>query len=164
MQIEKIAFLDRDGVLNEEIGNYVTQIDDFKILPHTINNCLAIKKLGFQIVIVTNQGGLAKKLYTEEALESFHQKLQSEFINSGIIILDIFYCPHHSEVENCICRKPKGGMLERGLAKYGGIKEKCFMIGDNIRDVNAALSAGIDQAYEIKSNEDWITVLQNIIA
>jgi len=162
-KVKKIAFLDRDGVLNHEIGNYITRIEDFKILPHAIKNCLLLKEKGYHLVMITNQGGISKQMYTEADLKSFHQVLIDAFKAEGMEFIEIFYCPHHSLVENCLCRKPKGLMIEKALNKYQVNQENCFMIGDHERDVEAAHAAGLQRAFEITSNEDWEYLLEKEI-
>jgi len=162
-KVNKIAFLDRDGVLNYEIGNYVTKLEDFKILPHAIKNCKLLKQKGYHLVLITNQGGIAKHMYTEADLKSFHQVLIDAFSSNGLEFIDLHYCPHHSVVENCLCRKPKGLMIEKVLHKYHLNADDCFMIGDHERDVEAAHAAGLKRAYEITSNEDWEYLLKSEI-
>ena len=74
----------------------------------------------------------------------------------------MYYCPHHSIIENCLCRKPKGLMMEKALNKYQVNAENCFLIGDNPRDIEAAEAAGIQDAYLINSNEDWESIAHSV--
>lgn len=151
----KIAFLDRDGVLNKEIGNYVCSPGDFEILNHGFDNCKTLVKKGYDLVVITNQGGISKQMYTEAILKQMHQTMVAAFGSHGIQFLEIYYCPHHSLIENCLCRKPKGLMMEKAMAKYQANPENCFLIGDNQRDIDAAQAAGITQSFLIDSNANW---------
>ena len=141
--MQKAIFFDRDGVLNKEIGDYVCQIDDFEILPDAVQCIKLVKSLGFLAIVVTNQGGIGKKLYSHEELKSFHQKLQNACLENGTEIDDFFYCPHHPISGKCLCRKPESLMLEKAMAKYNIDKNKSLMIGDTARDVEAAEKAGV---------------------
>ena len=141
--MQKAIFFDRDGVLNKEIGDYVCQIDDFEILEDAVDCIKLAKSNGFLAIVVTNQGGIDKKLYSAEALRSFHQKLQDACLAQGTAIDDFYYCPHHPIEGQCLCRKPDSLMLEKAVAKYQIDKNKSLMIGDTSRDIEAAKKAGI---------------------
>lgn len=158
----KLAFLDRDGVLNKELGNYVCKKDDFILLEHAITNCKILINKGYELIMITNQGGIAKQMYTEADVIEMHQILLDQYKKHDIPFLATYYCPHHSIIENCLCRKPKGLMIERALAKYKADPDRCFLIGDNQRDVQAARAAGVMNAYEIASNEDWISIAESV--
>jgi len=154
----KLAFLDRDGVLNKELGNYVCKKEDFVVLDHGIVNCKILQEKGYELIMITNQGGIAKQLYTEAQLKEMHHILLQRYQQEGVDFLEVYYCPHHSIIENCLCRKPKGLMLEKAMAKFKVNPDLCFLIGDNQRDIQAAHAAGVKNAYEIESNEDWKSI------
>jgi D-glycero-D-manno-heptose 1,7-bisphosphate phosphatase len=141
--MQKAIFFDRDGVLNKEIGDYVCKIEDFEILPDAVDCIKLAKSLGFLAIVVTNQGGIGKKLYSAKELHSFHLKLQDACVENGTKIDDFYYCPHHPISSKCLCRKPDSLMLEKAVAKYNIDKTKSFMIGDTSRDIEAAQKAGI---------------------
>jgi D-glycero-D-manno-heptose 1,7-bisphosphate phosphatase len=141
--MQKAIFFDRDGVLNKEIGDYVCKIEDFEILPDAVECIKLAKSLGFLAIVVTNQGGIGKKLYSAKELHSFHLKLQDACVENGTKIDDFYYCPHHPISSKCLCRKPDSLMLEKAVAKYNIDKTKSFMIGDTSRDIEAAQKAGI---------------------
>jgi len=107
----KAVFLDRDGVLNKELGDYVCRVEDFVVL----DNFAALKSLqdkGYLLIVATNQGGLAKGWYTEEELAKMHAHLRKLYLEHGVEFTDIFYCPHHPQFTgDCDCRKPKPGLL-----------------------------------------------------
>ncbi|MBX2984344.1 MAG: HAD family hydrolase [Bacteroidia bacterium] len=141
--MNKIIFLDRDGVLNIEKEHYISSVDDFEINPLIIPFLKKAIEKNFKLVVITNQGGIAKGLYTHETLHQIHHKMQSEFSVHGIRFDDIFYCPHHDDFGKCLCRKPASLMIERAIHRYHADKALCFMIGDRPRDIIAAEQAGI---------------------
>lgn len=148
--MRKAIFLDRDGVLNKELGTYTTHVNEFVVLDHAIKACLKLKEFGYFLVVITNQGGISKGLYSQGDLLEIHDHL-----TQCIPQIDaIFYCPHHNEKENCLCRKPKSLMIERAISKYGIHAAQSFMIGDSDRDVEAAKHVGV-KAVKIKPNAFW---------
>ena len=142
--IRKAVFLDRDGVLNKELGDYVCKIEDFKVLEH---NFLALKELqsrGYLLIVITNQGGLAKGWYSEETLGLMHDHLRTTYADHGIHLADIYYCRHHPEYNgNCLCRKPGSIMLEKAIARFSIDAGSSYFIGDRERDVIAGEAAGV---------------------
>lgn len=155
--------LDRDGILNKELGGYVTCVDDFEVLPHAVTNLKRLQQAGLKLVIVTNQSGIAKQLYSHYTLAQIHQVLIDELSKHGVKLDEIYYCPHHPTVSNCLCRKPESGMVQKALAKFGYEAKQAVMIGDKPRDTQAAVGAGV-KAYEVPSNHDWTYVADEILA
>lgn len=140
----KAVFLDRDGVLNREMGDYVCRIEDFHILTYNIPALKQLQDKGYTLIVATNQGGLAKGWYTEEQLAEMHQLLRDTFKAGGVEITDIFYCPHHPNFTgDCDCRKPKPGLLLRAIEKYNIDPSLSYFIGDRERDVEAGTAAGV---------------------
>lgn len=149
--MDKAVFFDRDGVLNREIGDYVCKPEDFEILPDAVETMKAAMDLGYKIFVITNQGGIGKRLYTKEILKQIHAILIEACNKQGVVITEIFYCPHHPVRSNCICRKPNSLMLEKALAKYNIDPALSWMIGDTGRDMEAAAAAGV-RGYLINPN------------
>ena len=137
----KTIFLDRDGVINKDI-KYLYRIDDFIFIDGIFDACSYFEKLGFKIIIVTNQSGINRNLYTENDYQKLTNWMLSQFRDNHINILDIFHCPHGPK-SNCKCRKPKAGMLIEAQIKYDIDMENSWLIGDQERDILAAKSAGI---------------------
>ncbi|MGN6178499.1 MAG: D-glycero-alpha-D-manno-heptose-1,7-bisphosphate 7-phosphatase [Mucilaginibacter sp.] len=139
----KAIFLDRDGVLNHEQGDYICRFEDF----HVLDNFDALKTLqdkGYLLLVATNQGGLAKGWYTEDELAKMHNELKKQYHERGVKITDIFYCPHHPDYTGvCDLRKPKPGLLLKRIEKYNLDPSKSYFIGDRERDVEAGTAAGI---------------------
>ncbi|MBC7425821.1 MAG: HAD family hydrolase [Bacteroidia bacterium] len=149
--MDKAVFFDRDGVLNREIGDYVCKPEDFEILPDAVETMKDAMDLGYKIFVITNQGGIGKRLYTKEILKQIHAILIEACNKQGVVITEIFYCPHHPVRSNCICRKPNSLMLEKALAKYNIDPALSWMIGDTGRDMEAAAAAGV-RGYLINPN------------
>lgn len=142
--MNKAIFLDRDGVLNHEINDYITRLEDFEILDYQIAPLKRLFDEGFFLIIITNQGGIAKQRYTEETLAEMHKTLNKRFEEQGASIKHAYYCPHHPTVSaECDCRKPKSGMLLEAIATYNIDPAMSVMIGDKLRDIEAANGAGV---------------------
>jgi D-glycero-D-manno-heptose 1,7-bisphosphate phosphatase len=160
-QKNKAVFLDRDGVLNREMGDYIRRIEDFEVL----DNFAALKELqdrGYLLIVATNQGGLAKGWYSEEELGKMHQKLRDDYNAHGVEFTDFFYCPHHPDFTgDCDCRKPKPGLLVKGIEKYNIDPARSYFIGDRERDVVAGTAAGV-KGILIDSDQPISTVLDLI--
>ena len=155
-------FLDRDGVINKKLeGRYVRSWQEFEFMP---NSLLAIKKLSKRckkIIVVTNQQGIGKGIMTTDDLSLLHQKMQEEIAQNGGKIDEIYFCPH-LEKENCKCRKPGIGMIEKAMYDFPSIDvQNSFLIGDSVSDIAAGERAGIES---IKVDNqftlfDWVNQL-----
>jgi D-glycero-D-manno-heptose 1,7-bisphosphate phosphatase len=139
----KVVFLDRDGVINMEPGHYTYQIGKFTIVPGLFEALSRLKARGYQFIVITNQGGISKAVYGHHEVMILHNYMKEQFTAAGVGLLDIYYCPHHSVNEKCICRKPDSQLLEKAIARYGVDKSKSYFIGDSDRDMFAAEKAGI---------------------
>ncbi len=157
----KAIFLDRDGVINLEIGDYIKRLEDFKILPHTIEGLKLFYDKGYMLIVITNQGGIAKGEYTTETLHKIHAYMLGEFEKSGIKITEIFYCPHHPIVSNCLCRKPGSLMVEKAVSKYNILPEHSYFIGDKQRDIDCGEALCV-KGILIESNENWVPIAKEI--
>lgn len=150
--LKPALFVDRDGVLNREIGDYVVHPDFLEPLPHAPQLLHFFKNRGFLIIVITNQGGIAKGLYTHDILKNNHEKLRDYLQKNGAAWDDLFYCPHHPTRGHCLCRKPGSLMIERAIALHKIDPAQSLMIGDSERDIVAANAAGV-RGYQIKANE-----------
>ena len=145
----KTIFLDRDGVINKEV-NYLYKIDSFEFIDGIFDACLYFQKLGYKIIIISNQSGISRGYYTERDYQILTQWMLGKFKDKGITILDVFYCPHGPE-STCKCRKPKPGMLIEAKTKYDTDMKHSWMIGDNEIDIQAANAAGIKNTILVRS-------------
>jgi D-glycero-D-manno-heptose 1,7-bisphosphate phosphatase len=143
MMKNKAIFLDRDGVLNHEIYDYISRFEDFEILEYQIPPLKKLYDEGYLLIIITNQGGIAKGKYTEETLAEMHKVLFDKYEEHGVKITHAYYCPHHPTISECECCKPKPGMLLEAIATYNIDPAQSIMIGDKPRDVEAGNGAGV---------------------
>jgi D-glycero-D-manno-heptose 1,7-bisphosphate phosphatase len=142
--MNKAIFLDRDGIINEEIGDYVKRFEDFKLLPHLAETLKNYQSQGFLIIVITNQGGLAKGLYTVSELNKMHQYFLNEMEKAGVTITEIYYCPHHPDFNgNCLCRKPGSLLVEKAMARFNIDPKASYFIGDRPRDAEAGEKVGV---------------------
>jgi len=141
--MKKAIFLDRDGVINHDPGDYTTSLEEFHILPDAIPAMKKMKESGFEIIVITNQGGVAKGLYTIEEVYRIHDYLKSTCKTEGVVIDDIYFSPHHESTGKSLTRKPGSLMIERALAQHNIDPKSSFMIGDKMRDLEAASGAGV---------------------
>ncbi|MCE3278139.1 MAG: histidinol-phosphate phosphatase family protein [Bacteroidetes bacterium] len=140
--MNKAIFLDRDGVINVERG-YIHRLEDFVILPDLVENLQMYLAKGYLLLVVSNQSGIAKGLYTQAEVETIHSFLTNELTKSNIHLSEIYYCIHHPDVSKCICRKPDSLFVEKALARFNIDPSKSYFIGDKERDVEAAEKAGV---------------------
>ncbi len=106
---------------------------------------------GFEFIVITNQGGVSKGIYNKNDVHLVHGHMLTQFKKAALTVLEIYYCPHHSDLEQCICRKPDSLMLEKAIARFNIDKSLSFMIGDSQRDVEAATKVGI-KSFKIEPN------------
>ncbi|AIN13622.1 D-glycero-alpha-D-manno-heptose-1,7-bisphosphate 7-phosphatase [Yersinia pseudotuberculosis] len=152
----KIAFLDRDGVINKEV-NYLYKIDNFVFTPNCIDGLRRLREKNFEIVIITNQAGIAKGFYSVDDYNDLTFWYREKLLSYGVDILDILYCPHHPNgcvpeysIE-CNCRKPKTGLLEEVAKKYQIDIKESILVGDKQSDLNAGISFGISKVYLVET-------------
>ncbi len=159
----KAIFLDRDGVLNKELGDYVCRLEDFQVLEHNFKPLLEIQNKGYLLIVITNQGGLAKGWYSDEILSQMHRQLRSIYTDHGINLTEIYYCNHHPEFNGkCLCRKPSSILIEKALARFNIAASQSYFIGDRERDIIAGETAGV-KGILIDSNQSIAEVLDQIV-
>ncbi len=145
--IKRAVFLDRDGVVNEEIS-FLHKAEDLRLIPKAAEAIALLNKEGVDVILVTNQPAIAKGLCTEEGLAEIHLKLSEMLAEKGAHIDAIYYCPHHPKDGPdeyrmaCECRKPKPGMLLKAQKDRGIDMSLSFMVGDKISDIKAGKLAG----------------------
>ncbi|MBQ0783768.1 MAG: D-glycero-beta-D-manno-heptose 1,7-bisphosphate 7-phosphatase [Amphritea sp.] len=138
----KLVILDRDGVINHDSDNYIKSVDEWRPLPGSIQAIARLSKAGFDVCVATNQSGLARGYFDLTTLNLMHRKMKDLVEEQGGRIDKIEYCPHSPD-DNCYCRKPLPGMYQHILSCYPDIDpEKVYVVGDSLRDLEAAESAG----------------------
>jgi D-glycero-D-manno-heptose 1,7-bisphosphate phosphatase len=150
--MNKAVFLDRDGVLNRDFLPYHFKEEQFFINDDVWEVLPELKSRGYLFIIITNQGGIAKGLYTKEDVDNIHAGLIKTAADKGIEFLDIYFCPHHDQYGKCLCRKPDSLMLEKAIARFDIDPQISYFIGDTDRDVLAGIKAGVN-TIKIISNQ-----------
>ena len=137
--MNKAVFLDRDGTMNKE-KHYLYRIEDFEFLPGVIDGLKLLQDAGFLLIVVTNQSGIARGMYTEKDFQNLNDWMISTLTKKGIDIAQTYYCPHLPDAKNkayrkdCDCRKPKLGMFSQAVADFDLDYSQSFAIGDKLRD------------------------------
>jgi len=145
----KAIFLDRDGVINKEVG-YLHRINDFIFIDGVFTTLNFLKNRGYNFFIVTNQSGIGRGYYRIEDFKILNDWMLNEFRKQNIEISKVFFCPH-SPKENCICRKPLPGLFHQALKEFPIELNESWMIGDKEDDISAANSAGIENTILVRS-------------
>ena len=148
MSEKKLCLLDRDGVLNVDKA-YLHNTEDVEWIPGSREAIAWLKRQGILVTVVTNQSGVARGYYTEDNVRILHEWMSAEVKKSGGEIAAFYYCPHLPGAAvkrydvDCDCRKPKPGMILQALADFDVRPGNAFLIGDSLRDVEAAETAGV---------------------
>lgn len=146
--VRKAVFFDRDGVINKDHG-YVGTRNRFEFLPKVPESLATLKKMGYLTILVTNQSGIARGMFTIEDFESLTEYMQHELKTYQAAFDGIYFCPHHPQAQiaafrcDCSCRKPKPGMFFWAQKEFDIDLEHSIMVGDHSSDIEAAQSAGI---------------------
>jgi len=145
--MEKAVFLDRDGVIIEDAG-YVGEIERVKFIPGAGQAIRLLNENGFKVIIITNQAGVARGYFSEEAVEEINTYVQETLAKEGALIDKTYYCPHHKEGvieeyrKDCYYRKPSPGMIEEAVRDFHIDLKRSFLIGDKGSDIEAGRRAG----------------------
>jgi len=134
------VFLDRDGVLNKDNPDYTYRIENFEILSGVVEAITSLKAAGYILVVVTNQSGIAQRIYTEAQMKECHEYLQSA---CGNRIDHFYFCPHHPSVTASLARKPGTLMFEKAITRFNIDVATSWMVGDRGRDIIPARELGI---------------------
>ena len=156
----KVAFLDRDGVINKEV-NYLNTIDDFSYIPKSVDALKLLRAKNYQIIVITNQAGIGKGLISEDqysALTAFYIK---DLKAHGIDVLKVYHCPHHKEAvhpnyrKDCFFRKPNPGMILHACTSFGVDRAQSILVGDKVSDVEAGMTASIGRCFLVRSGHEF---------
>lgn len=140
--IVKAVFLDRDGTINDNKQGYIHKIADFQFLPGAIDALQVLSKTDYKIIIITNQSGIGRGFYTEDAFETLNRWLLKTLKEKGIRIDRIYHCPHAPD-ESCPCRKPEIGMPMQAVKDFGISLNSSWLIGDDPKDVIMGRTANV---------------------
>jgi D-glycero-D-manno-heptose 1,7-bisphosphate phosphatase len=139
--LQKVVFLDRDGTINQDSPDYIKGWAEFDFIPRSIEAIRNFTRAGFTVIVVTNQSAIARKLISRQELELVHSKMKAAVASKGGKISDIFLCPHMPS-DGCDCRKPSPGLIYQAQKKYDIDLSAAVMIGDSVRDIESAQTAG----------------------
>ena len=158
---QKAIFMDRDGVINEEV-DLLHDIDKFELIDGAIEAIKLINQSNFMAIIITNQPIIARNLCTLEELDDIHKKLETLLGNKGAFINALYFCPHHPDAGfpeerkeykiKCDCRKPEAGMFISASKEWNINLDESYMIGDHQRDIDAGNNAGLKESFLIETN------------
>lgn len=138
---KKCVFLDRDGVLNQDLDGYLYQPEEMIIPEGVVEGLKQMKNAGYLLIVVTNQAGIAKGLYSKDDVMKCHLYFQEQ---CGYLLDDLYYCSHHPDYDSrSLMRKPESLMLEKAIAKYDIDTTNSWMVGDRARDMQAGKRAGV---------------------
>jgi len=160
--MQKAIFLDRDGIINKEIGDYIKNVSEFEFNLNIFKALKRLKKANYLLIIITNQGGISKGIIKKSDFDNIMSYMIEKLNLYDITIDEIYYCPHHPAITKCLCRKPMPLMIEKAIARFNIDKTKSYMIGDSPRDVQAAEKAGI-KGILVNSNSDINNVITHIL-
>jgi len=143
--MNRALFLDRDGVVNADRG-YVYLKEHFEFTEGIFDLCRKYADGGYILIIITNQAGIAKGLYTEADFNRLTKWMTEEFSKEGITITKVYHCPHHPDIDGfCGCRKPEPGMILQAVKEFDLDIKECILIGDKETDLEAGRRAGIPE-------------------
>lgn len=154
----RALFLDRDGVINHEVG-YLHRIEDVRFVDGIFSLCRTAAGLGYRLIVVTNQAGIARGFYSEADFDLLMAWMRDAFRAEGVELDAVYYCPYHPEhgvgeyKREHEDRKPGTGMLRRGVREFGVELRHSVMVGDRCSDVAAANAAELRQAFLISGTE-----------
>lgn len=155
--MNKAIFLDRDGTLNIDYG-YVHEIDQFHFIEGSIEALQQLKQMGYLLVLVTNQSGIARGYFSEQQFLQLTEWMDWSLADRGVDLDGIYYCPHHPDgigefKQDCDCRKPKAGMLNQAIKELKIDPARSIMIGDKMEDMMVGKSAGIKTNVLVRSGK-----------
>jgi mannose-1-phosphate guanylyltransferase/phosphomannomutase len=145
----RAVFLDRDGTVNREV-DLLREVAQLRLLPGAAEGIRALNRMGYRVIVVTNQPVVARGWLTEAQLRSIHRVLEMRLQRRGARLDAIFYCPHHPEADlaryriRCRCRKPGTALIRRAVRRLGLATKGSFMVGDSTRDILAGRRVGLE--------------------
>ncbi len=143
--MKRALFLDRDGVINIDRGHVFLK-EDFEFTEGIFELCRKYIDDGYLIIVITNQAGIAKRIYTEDDFNVLTEWMIEQFSKEGITITRVYHCPHHPDIDGpCGCRKPEPGMILQAVKDFDLDIKECILIGDKETDLEAGRRAGIPE-------------------
>lgn len=140
MRKKRFVILDRDGTLILH-KKYLSHPDQIQLIPGAVLALKEFEKMGFGIVLITNQAGIGRGYFNLETLEKIHKSLTDLLLKDGVILDGIYFCPHTPE-DNCLCRKPNIDLVKKAMKKHNFDPKLCFVVGDNKSDIELGKNIG----------------------
>lgn len=137
----KLVILDRDGVINQDSPSYIKSPEEWKPIPGSLEAIALLNQAGYRVLVATNQSGVGRGLFDMATLNAIHDKMHRALGQAGGRVDGIFYCPHAQDA-GCACRKPQPGLLDEISRRFGVSLEAVPVIGDSLRDLQAAAAVG----------------------
>jgi D-glycero-D-manno-heptose 1,7-bisphosphate phosphatase len=136
-----LVVLDRDGVINEDSGEFIKSVAEWRPIPGSLEAIAALTRAGLRVAVVTNQSGVGRGLFSEQTLEAIHAHMDAAVRDAGGQLAGVYYCPHHPDAD-CDCRKPKTALLRQLERDLGASLAGVPFVGDRMSDVGAADAVG----------------------
>lgn len=159
--MNRAVFLDRDGVINKKRDDYVKNAGEFVILPDASQAIKLLNENKYLVIIITNQSAINRGIITHDILAEIHQFMKGELGKYGAIVDAIYYCPHRPD-ENCSCRKPKTGLIEKAINDYSISNDLSWLVGDSESDILAAAKLGI-KAVRMEQDTSLLKAVSEIL-
>jgi rfaE bifunctional protein nucleotidyltransferase chain/domain len=151
------AFLDRDGVINFDV-EYLHEWSAFRFLPGVVDALRDLQALGYRLIVITNQSGIARGMYTEEDYQALTARLNASLLSQGVRLDAVYHCPHHPDGcvaeyrHECDCRKPGTGMIAQALHDLDIDLTRSIIVGDKPSDIEAGIGAGVGRRFIVSCN------------
>ena len=159
--MNKTIFLDRDGVINKNLENYVKTTEELEIFPFISKAIKTLNDMNFKVIVITNQSAINRGIITHQKVDEIHQEIQNHLKNNDAFIDAFYYCPHRPD-ENCSCRKPKSGLFKKAISEFSIDAQQSWMIGDNESDIIAGENIGL-KTIKIKTGYNLEDAVNTII-
>ena len=149
---QRAVFIDRDGTLSEEVG-YINHPSRFSLFPYAAPAIRYLNENGWLAIVITNQAGVARGYFSEDMIQTVHERMERELESNGAKLDAIYYCAHHPSVGeppyrlDCDCRKPKPGLISRAAEDFDIHLEASWMVGDRYSDIELARNAGLKSMF-----------------
>jgi D-glycero-D-manno-heptose 1,7-bisphosphate phosphatase len=154
--MRRALFLDRDGVINKEVG-YLSRIEDFEFIDGVVEACRWFKEAGYLLIVITNQAGIARGYYTEEDFHTLNRWMLEQFQQSGILIDEVYFSPFHPlhglgrYKKDSLCRKPNPGLIWKAQSEYDIDLSSSILVGDKESDIEAGMAAQVGTCVLVRS-------------
>lgn len=138
--LDKVVFLDRDGTVIEE-KDFIKSPEEIEFIPGSIEGIRTLRKLGYKIIVISNQSGIGRGILTENMVKEVNDSFIQQLRERGAPIVALYFCPHHPD-DDCDCRKPNTGMIHRAVVEHKLDLEKAVIIGDKLSDIELGKRVG----------------------